>query len=192
MTNPDASFVAGPADLPGLREADRRRAAAATRARRAAAHAARPTPVRPRLAAAGTRSFLAVLQPVLHAPGTRGLPGSRTGVLWARDCFASLLTHPVTDGAQLDQAFWAETFLMVHSIFTPWHPLLDAAKFDAHVDRTADLNASTVASAHGPVMHDTMIKEAFELVRQLPTMEPRPMFNQADLEGMLAAMAAGA
>ena len=140
---------------------------------------------------AGDRSFLAVLPPVFDSPATRGLLDSSTGVLWASDCFASLLTHPVTDGAELDQAFWAETFLMVHSIFTPWHPLLDAAKFDAHVDRTANLSPSTIASAHGPALHETMVKEAFELIRQLPTMEPRPMFNQADLDGMLAAMAAG-
>ena len=83
---------------------------------------------------ASDRSFLAGLPPVFDSPSTRGLLDSRTGVLWASDCFASLLTHPVTDGAELDQAF--------------------------------------------------------ELVRQRPNMEPRPMFNQADLEGMLAAMAA--
>jgi flavorubredoxin len=139
---------------------------------------------------AGDRSFRAVLPPVFDSPSTRGLLDTSTGVLWSSDCFASLLTHPVTDGAELDPEFWTETFLMVHSIFTPWHPLLDPAKFDAHVDRTANLGASTIASAHGPVMRDTMIKEAFELIRQLPIMAPRPMFNQADLEGMLRAMAA--
>lgn len=139
---------------------------------------------------AGDRTFQAILPPVFDSPATRGLLDSRTGVLWASDCFASLLTGPVTDGADLDPAFWAETFLMVHSIFTPWHPLLDAAKFDAHVDRTANLNAAAIASAHGPAMHGPMIKEAMELVRRLPSMAPCPMFNQADLDGMRAAMAA--
>jgi flavorubredoxin len=140
---------------------------------------------------AGDRSFRAILPPVFDSPATRGLFDSRTGALWAGDCFASLLTHPVTDGGDLAPEFWTETFAMVHSIFTPWHPWLDPAKFNAHVDRTADLNPSVIASAHGPVLRDRMIKDAFELIRELPTMEPRPMFGQADLDGMLAAMAAG-
>jgi hypothetical protein len=79
---------------------------------------------------------------------------------------------------------------MVQSLYTPWHPLLDQAKFDAHVDRTAGLGALTVASAHGPVMRDGMVKEAIELIRQLPTLPPRPMFTQKDLDGILAAMSA--
>ena len=138
---------------------------------------------------AGDRTFRAVLPPVFDSPSTRGLFDTSTRVLWASDCFASLLPQPVTDGAELDRDFWTQTFLMVHSLFTPWHPFLDQAKFDAHVDRTAELGALTVASAHGPVIRDTMVKEAIELVRQLPSFSPVPMFSQADLDGMLAAMA---
>ena len=135
---------------------------------------------------AGDRIFRTVLPPVFDSPATRGLFDPLTGVLWASDCFASLLTHPVTDGAELDPAFWTETFHMVHSIFTPWHPLLDPGRFNAHVDHTAALEPSTVASAHGPVLRDTMVKEAIELIRELPNMEPRPMFDQHDLDLILA------
>lgn len=140
---------------------------------------------------AGDRIFRAVLPPVFDAPSTRALFDTRTGVLWAADSFASLLPSPVTDGADLDREYWTQTFLMVHSLLTPWHPLLDQARFDAHVNRTAELGALTLASAHGPVLRNGMVKEAIELVRQLPGLTPFPMFTQADLDGILAAMSGG-
>ncbi|MGH8976283.1 MAG: MBL fold metallo-hydrolase [Acidimicrobiia bacterium] len=139
---------------------------------------------------AGDRTFLAVLPPVFDSPTTRGLFDTSTGVYWAADCFASLLTHPVTMAQELDPDFWAETFLQLHSFLTPWHALLDMAKFDAHVDRTEALGASAIASAHGAVLHDVMIKEAIEMVRQLARMERRPVPGQGDLEAILAAAAA--
>lgn len=140
---------------------------------------------------AGDRTFLAVLPPVFDSPSTRGLFDSRTGVYWAADCFASLMTHPVTDAADLDRGFWTEMFLQVHSWYTPWHPLLDAARFDAHVDKTANLGASVIATAHGPAVHGPMVKEAMELIRRLPHIDFRPLPGQADLEGILASIQAG-
>ena len=136
---------------------------------------------------AGDRSFVAVLPPVFDSPATRGLYDTSNGVYWASDCFASLLTHPVTDAADLSRDFWTEIFLTVHSMFAPWHPFLDVAKFDAHVDRTAALDATAIASAHGPVLRGPMVKEAIELVRQLSRSAPAPMPGQADLDAMLAA-----
>lgn len=137
---------------------------------------------------AGDRRLVAVLPPVFDSPTTRGLFDTRSGVYWASDCFASLLTSPVTEATELDRGFWTETFLEVHSILTPWHAFLDVAKFDAHVDRTAALDASVIASAHGPVLRDSMVKEGIELVRQLARMPLRAVPGQGQLDAILAAM----
>jgi hypothetical protein len=111
-------------------------------------------------------------------------------VYWGADSFASKLTHPVTDVAELDHDFWVESFLHEARLAVGWHSLLDPGKFDAHVAQTADLSPSVVASAHGPVLTGDFVGEAFDLIRQLPRMAPVEQPGQPLLELMIAAVAA--
>jgi hypothetical protein len=136
------------------------------------------------------RTFAVVTPPLWDAAQTRGLYDPTTGVYWAADCFSSALTHPVTDASQLDHDFWRDSLVTEGRAHAPWHTLLDPAKFDAHVERSARLQPTVVASAHGPVLTGPAIDEAFELVRQFPTMDPVEPMGQGILELIVAVVAA--
>lgn len=138
----------------------------------------------------GDRTFAVVTPPLWDAAQTRGLYDPATGVYWAADCFASMLTHPVTDAAQLDHAFWRESLVTDGRAHNPWHALLDPAKFEAHVERSARLAPVVVASAHGPVLTGPWVEEAFELVRRFARMDAVEPMGQGVLELLVAAVAA--
>ncbi|HUJ64569.1 MAG TPA: hypothetical protein VLX59_03460, partial [Acidimicrobiales bacterium] len=132
----------------------------------------------------------AICPPTWDAANTRGLYDPTTGVYWGGDSFASKITHPVTNVAELDHNFWVESYLNEGRLAVGWHTLVDPDKFDAHVAQTADLRPSVVASAHGPVLAGEFIGEAFVLTRQLARMEPLEQPGQPLLELMIAAIAA--
>jgi flavorubredoxin len=138
---------------------------------------------------AGDRTLRAVCPPTWDAANTRGLYDPTSGVYWAADSFASQLTHPVTNAAELDHDFWVESFLHEARMAVGWHALLDPDKFDAHVAQTASLSPSIVASAHGPVLTGEFINEAFGMTRQLARMAPIEQPGQPLLELMIAAAA---
>ncbi len=137
---------------------------------------------------AGDRVLHAVRPPVWDNTNTRGLYDPTTGVFWAADCFASMLTAPVTNARDLDPGFWRESFAYEHSSYCDWHTLLDATRFNALVDRSASLQPSVVASAHGPVLTGRMIDEAYAMVRELPGRGPVAEPGQPVLERMLSAL----
>jgi flavorubredoxin len=139
---------------------------------------------------AGDRTLQAVCPPTWDAANTRGLYDPTTGVYWGADSFASKLTHPVTNVAELDHDFWAESFLYEGRSAVGWHALLDPDKFDAQVAQTAYLSPSVVASAHGPVLTGEYVGEAFDMTRQLVRMAPVEQPGQPLLELMIAAVAA--
>jgi len=139
---------------------------------------------------AGDRTLHAICPPTWDAANTRGLYDPTTGVYWGGDSFASKITHPVTNVAELDHNFWVESYLNEGRLAVGWHTLVDPDKFDAHVAQTADLRPSVVASAHGPVLAGEFIGEAFVLTRQLARMEPLEQPGQPLLELMIAAIAA--
>jgi flavorubredoxin len=139
---------------------------------------------------AGDRTLRVVCPPTWDAANTRGLYDPTTGVYWAADSFASQLTHPVTDVAELDRDFWVDSFLHESRLAVGWHALLDAEKFDAHVALTADLSPSVIASAHGPVLTGDSVGQAFSMIRQLPRMAPVEQPGPPVLEMMIAAAAA--
>jgi flavorubredoxin len=138
----------------------------------------------------GDRTLALVTPPLWDAAETRGMFDPTTGVYWAADCFGSMLTHPVTDAAQLDRDFWRESVLRQMRVHAPWHSLLDPAKYDAHVARSARLSPAVVASAHGPVLAGPMVKEGFGLIRQAARMDPVEPMGQDVLDILVAAIAA--
>jgi len=140
---------------------------------------------------AGDRTLTAVLPPLFDSPVTRGLYDDRTGVYWAADAFATPLPGPMNDISELDPAAWQGGLEMFNGWNSPWYKLLDAAKFERHVDRVQGLDLEVVASCHSPVIRRPQIDQAFSLIRRVPyaTVPDQPC--QADLEALKYALATG-
>jgi flavorubredoxin len=136
------------------------------------------------------RDLIAVTPPTYDSPTTRGLFDTRTGVYWSADSFGCAVTHEVRELGELDADFWPSVFLQVNAMLSPWHRWLDTAKYQAHLDRIAALDASVVAGAHGPIVTGEQIGAALELFTQLPDKEPNVEPGQAELDAMRAALVA--
>ncbi len=137
----------------------------------------------------GDRTLHAFRPPVYDSPTTRGLFDPTTGVYWAVDTFATPLPDPKFGIADLDQEFWDfGQYLFALGAVSPWLTMLDTAKYAAYVDRVQTLDIKTIAACHTPVIEGPFIERAFNRVRELPTLDPPDLPNQAVLEQIVAAM----
>jgi flavorubredoxin len=141
---------------------------------------------------AGDRLLVAIRPPVFDAPTTRGLYDTKSRIYWAADSFAAPILSPVENVAELDREFWAQGFSMFHSMISPWHTMLDQAKWDKAVDRVAELDLAAIVGGHSPVTSGAQIQEAIAMMRRLPQQEAAPYPGQAQLEEILATMTAPA
>ena len=132
---------------------------------------------------------LAIRPPVFDNPTTRALFDERTGGFWSVDTFASNMAALLSDAAGHRGDAFRQGQLLGGGLVAAGHPWLDEAKFCAHVQKVQDLPITVIAGCHTPAIRGSLIEEAFGLLRQLPTIEPWPEFNQQDLEGWMAAMA---
>lgn len=133
----------------------------------------------------GDRVLHAVRPPVFDSPTTRGLFDPASGVYWAADAFASMVTPGATDAVDIDAAFWEATFMEMNAQISPWHALLDEAKFNALLHRLAAMPATTIAGAHGAVLRGDHMRRAFELLGRMPRLPEVQFPGQAALEQML-------
>jgi flavorubredoxin len=117
---------------------------------------------------AGDRRLHLFRPPIFDGPTTRGLYDERTGVMWAVDSFAALTTGAVYDAADLAPDLFDGSFTLFNSMISPWHQWLDRRLYRRHVDAIEAIGASTVASAHGPVLRGEFISDAFDRVRAMP------------------------
>ena len=140
----------------------------------------------------GDRTLQALRPPVYDSPTTRGLFDPTTGVYWAVDTFASLSPGFVATADDVPHDLWTESLLQFNRMISPWHTLVDPAKWDAYVDQVEALGATTVASGHSAALRGDRLAEAFRLVRTIPTMPEAELPVQADLDALLAAHAVGA
>jgi flavorubredoxin len=139
----------------------------------------------------GDRTLVAVRPPIFDSPVTRGLFDTKTGAYWAVDTFASGLPDHIEDVAEWDVETWTEMMLMFNSMVSPWHTMLDAAKFNASVDEVAALGPSVVASGHSAALRGERLAEAFRLLRTIPSLPAAPLLGQVDLDAILSAHLAG-
>jgi len=138
----------------------------------------------------GDRTLLALRPPVYDSPTTRGLFDPTTGVYWAVDTFATPLPDPQMGVADLDAEFWGGGMtLFALGAVSPWLSLVDEEKYGAYVDRVQDLDITTVACCHSPVIEGPLIEQAFATVRGLPAVDPPPMPDHSVLEQIIAASA---
>jgi flavorubredoxin len=138
----------------------------------------------------GDRTLHAIRPPVYDSPTTRGLFDPSTGVYWAVDTFATPLPDPMMGIADLDPEFWAEGMsLFALGAVSPWLSMVDPDKYGPYVDRSQGLDITTIAACHSPVIEGPFIEQAFDRVRQLPTVDAPPLPDQSVLDQIIAATA---
>jgi flavorubredoxin len=138
---------------------------------------------------AGDRTLTALTPPLFDSPTTRGLYDSKTGVYWAIDTFATPLADvPAQDLDDIDDEFWhfGMTLFALGGV-SPWVHMVDPVKFGAHVDRIQNLDISTVAACHSPVLRGDRIDRAFAFVRNLPNVDMPDLPDQSVLDEIVAA-----
>jgi flavorubredoxin len=109
----------------------------------------------------GDRTLAAVRPPMFDSPATRGFFDTSTGVLWAADAFGCLVPADGLEREQVPDDLYDATFTMLNSWNTPWMEWVDRRAFGAHLATTAELPTVAVASAHGPVLRDGAIADAY-------------------------------
>jgi hypothetical protein len=112
--------------------------------------------------------------PAYDSPATRGLFDERTAVYWAADCFATPVPDDIDEVAELDDAVWSAAFATYHGWLSPWVADVDPIRWRRAVGRVADLGATTIASAHGPVIRGPRVARALDLALQLAGRPVRP------------------
>ena len=136
----------------------------------------------------GDRELAALRPPVYDSPTTRGLFDPTTGVYWAVDTFATPLPDPQMGVGDLDPDFWQGGLAMFAlGAVSPWLSLVDDGKYGRYVDRVQNLDITTVACCHSPVIEGPLIERAFAHIRQLPTIEPPALPDQSVLDQIIAA-----
>jgi flavorubredoxin len=134
----------------------------------------------------GDRVLVAVRPPLFDNPTTRGLFDASTGVYWSVDTFATNTPHRMLEADDLSDGEFRDGQLLGARLIAPWHRYLDQSKWDICVDAVRRLGATTMASCHSPVLRGQRIDEAFDLMRQLPALDPWREFDQSDLDRWLA------
>ena len=138
----------------------------------------------------GDRTLHAVRPPIFDSPTTRGLFDPTSGVYWSVDTFATPLPDMKMGIADLDPEFWQFGLtLFAMGAVSPWLAWADHAKFGATVDRVQDLDITTIAGCHTPVIEGPFIAQAFDTVRGLPLVEPPPLPDQSVLDQIIEATA---
>ena len=137
---------------------------------------------------AGDRELAAIRPPIFDSPTTRGLFDATTGVYWAVDAFSTPMLATVDDVAALDPGFWREGFSVANRMVSPWTAFVDRTKWSAAVRRIQELRPAVLTSAHSPVISDTHVEQAMQMMFEVAGQEEAPLPAQADLDGMLAAL----
>ena len=138
----------------------------------------------------GDRTLHAIRPPVFDSPTTRGLYDPTTKVFWSVDTFATPLPDSSMAIADLDPDFWAENLaLFALGAVSPWISMTDPVKYGRHVDKTQDLDITTIAACHSPVIEGPYIEQAFNRVRTLPSIVPPDLPDQSILDQIIAATA---
>ena len=133
----------------------------------------------------GDRTLVAKRPPLYDNPTTRGLVDTRTNVMWSVDTFATNVSCPVPEIGELSDDEFRDGQLFGGRLVSPWHTLLDAAKFRAVVDDFERLGAEVVAGCHTPVLRGRRVAEAFDVLRRLPDVPAWEAFTQADLDAWM-------
>jgi hypothetical protein len=73
-------------------------------------------------------------------------------------------------------------------LMAPWVAVADPRKFADSVEAVRALDASCIASAHGPAIRSQDLDAAFGVMERLPRMPAMPIPGQEQLEAMIETM----
>ena len=136
----------------------------------------------------GDRTLQALRPPVYDSPTTRGLYDPTTKVYWAVDTFATPLPDPGMGVADLDGDFWRELmWVFAMGAVSPWLAMLDLEKWGRYVDQVQQLDITTIAACHTPVIEGDFIEQAFARIRELPSLDLPTLPDQSILDQIVAA-----
>jgi flavorubredoxin len=136
----------------------------------------------------GDRTLHALRPPVYDSPTTRGLYDPTTKVYWAVDTFATPLPDPGMGVADLDGDFWRELmWVFAMGAVSPWLTMLDPEKWGRYVDQVQQLDITTIAACHTPVIEGDFIEQAFARIRELPGLDLPTLPDQSILDQIIAA-----
>jgi flavorubredoxin len=134
---------------------------------------------------AGDRVLKLFRPPVFDGPTSRGLFDPKSGAMWIVDAFPCFTPGPL-DADELPPELLAQVMPALSSAISPWHAWLDPAAYARHVAAVEALGASTVASAHGPVLRGERLDDAFDRLRALAGLPITPTPGQELLDSLLA------
>jgi flavorubredoxin len=138
----------------------------------------------------GDRTLHAIRPPIFDSPTTRGLYDPTTRVYWAVDSFATPLPDHALGIGDLDREFWTDGMTLFSlGAVSPWATWADSAKFGRTVDAVQNLDITTIAACHTPVIEGEFIEVALQHIRSLPDAQPPPLPDQSALEQIVAAIA---
>jgi len=135
----------------------------------------------------GDRALVVQRPPLYDSPTTYGLFDTATEVYWAADCFGSGLHEPAVEADDIPEQAWQDGFIRFQQWHSPWLEGFDVGWWQREVDRFAARRLQAVVSCHGPVVRETRIKRAIELLRELPAFPVGAPLEQSSLEDILAA-----
>jgi flavorubredoxin len=133
-----------------------------------------------------------VRPPLWDSPTTRGVLDVSTDVLWAVDAFATPCSTAVEASVdELEPGAWRDGMAMfAHHAIAPWLELVDDGRFRRHVEQVRAMGATTIASAHSPLITGGRVDEAFDLLVDLPNVEVPPAPDQSVLDEVLLQLSA--
>jgi glyoxylase-like metal-dependent hydrolase (beta-lactamase superfamily II) len=133
----------------------------------------------------GDRRLLALRPPVYDAPETTALFDTRARVLYAADCFGSVLEHPAATAEDAGAAL-REGLVTWTSVDAPWLALADTARVAAACADLVRLAPAHVVSSHAPPARGTSLRA---LIDHLLAACDAPPFIGPDQAQLDAAMA---
>jgi flavorubredoxin len=133
---------------------------------------------------AGDRVLQLFRPPIFDGPTSRGLFDPKTSAMWIVDTFACL-TPGTLDAEDVPADVLAQMPAM-NSAVAPWHAWLDRSSYGRHVAAIEAFGATTVASAHGPVLRGELLDDAFDGLRGLAGAPIIPTPGQELLDALLA------
>jgi flavorubredoxin len=138
------------------------------------------------------RELVFLRPPLYDNPTTRVVFDTKSKVLWAADLFATPVTGPTQEAADLPADALFEGFMQFQQWNSPWIELVDPAKYARKVDELTSLGIETIASTHGPAFTGAMVEQGLGLLRDVLVHDAGPEPGQPVLDEVVAQILGGA
>jgi flavorubredoxin len=139
----------------------------------------------------GDRTLRAYKPPTFDNPSTTGFYEEKSGTLFSSDCFGALLqdvpqnaADVPADALQQGQIFWT-------TVDAPWIHKVDTGKLAKELDEVREMAPRMVLSSHLPMAGGDLVDTLLANAALVPDSAPFVGPDQAALQQMLQAMAAG-